>query len=294
MRKSFRLLRRIVRRIRRPADGSGKPSGGSAIWSMALKTVPTGPKGHPMRLASSFAYELALPFVLFLLKVGLFMRPTILLFLALLGLASCNSKTKEEKFWDWFRANESSYYSESGNREELLNELRTELQAIDENLTFEFTPIQKNHVKELTISADGIVSTFPTVSALVSKAPRIKNWKFSAFRQRTLGDDLAIDYEGLGIKIAYNDIYFRYTEDSAKLGLELNIRNYKDSENFKNATYVLLDGLIGEYDMGTRVSSIDFKKLQESKRDTLFRIVELRGIVDSYSTPRFLQVFDSK
>lgn len=209
------------------------------------------------------------------------MRPTILFSLALLGLASCNSKTKEEKFWDWFKANESSYYSESGNREVLFSELRTELHAIDEHLTFEFIPIQKNHLKELTISVDGIISSFPAVSALVSRAPRIKNWKFSAFRQRTPGDNLEIDYEGLGIKIAYNDIYFRYAEDSAKLGLELNIRNYKDSEDFKNATYVLLDGLIGEYDVGTRISSIDFKKLQESKRDTLFRIVELRGIVDS-------------
>lgn len=196
-------------------------------------------------------------------------------------LASCRSKTKEEKFWDWFQTNESSYYSESGKRAELFSELRTELHAIDENLTFAFTPIQKNHVKKLTISADGIVSSFPAVSALVSKAPRIKNWKFSAFRQRIPGDDLAIDYEGLGIKIAYNDIYFRYSEDSAKLGLELTIRNYNNSKEFKNATYVLLDGLVGEYDMGTRISSIEFRNLQESERNTLFRIVELRGLVDS-------------
>ena len=236
---------------------------------------------RPMMLASSFATGLALSFVPLLLEIGLFMHPKILLLLALLGLASCNSKTKEEKFWDWFKANESSYYSESGNRKELFSELRTQLQAIDENLTFEFTPIQKNHVKELTISADGIASSFPTVSALVTKAPRIRNWKFNAFRQRIPGDNIEINYEGPGIKIAYNDLYFRYAKDSAKLGLELNIRNYTDSEDFKNATYVLLDGLIGEYDMGTRISSIAFKKLQESKRDTLVRIVELRGIIDS-------------
>ncbi|GAA4025571.1 hypothetical protein GCM10022409_06960 [Hymenobacter glaciei] len=210
-------------------------------------------------------------------------KPLLTLFsLALLtGLTSCNSKTKEENFWDWFKTHESSYYSESGNREELFSELGTELHAIDENLTFEFIPVQKNHVKELTISADGIVSSFPAVSALVSKAPSIKNWKFSAFRQRTPGDDIEINYEGLGMKIAYDDIFFRYTKDSAKLGLELNIRDYKDSENFKNATYVLLDGLIGEYDMGTRIGSIDFRKLQESERDKLFKIIELRGVVDS-------------
>ena len=199
----------------------------------------------------------------------------------LTGLTSCSSKTKEEKFWDWFKANEYSYYSESGNREELFSELHTELQAIDENLTFEFIPIQKNHVKELTISADGIVSSFPAVSALVRKAPHLKHWKISAFRQRVPGDDIEINYEGLGLKIAYDDIYFRYAKDSAKLGLELNVRNYRDSEDFRNATYVLLDGLIGEYDMGSYISAIDFKKLQESECDKLFKGIELRGFVDS-------------
>lgn len=203
-------------------------------------------------------------------------------FLALItGLASCNSKSKEEKFWDWFKANESSYYSESGDRKELFSELRTELQAIDENLTFEFAPIQKNQVKELTISADGIVSSFPAVLSLINKAPHIKNWKISGFRQRVPGDDIEINYEGLGMKIAYKDIYFRYMQDSAKLGLELNIRNCKDSENFKNATYVLLDGLIGEYDMGTRISSIDFKMLEDSDSHKLLKITALRGLVDS-------------
>jgi hypothetical protein len=103
-------------------------------------------------------------------------KNTVFLFLAsLTGLTSCNSKTKEERFWDWFKANETSYYSEAGDREELFTELRTHLQEIDENLTFQFAPIQKNKIKELTISADGIVSSFPAVSSLVSKAPHLKN-----------------------------------------------------------------------------------------------------------------------
>ena len=206
---------------------------------------------------------------------------TLLLLSLISGLTSCGSKTKEEKFWDWFKSNESYYYSEAGDREELFSELRTELQEIDENLTFEFAPIQKNKIKELTISADGIVSSFLAVSHLVSKAPHLRNWKISAFRQRVPGNDIQIDYDGLGVKISYSDIYFRYAQDSAKLDIELSVRNYQDSEEFKNATYVLLDGLIGEYDMGTRISSINFKKPEESDSFKLLKITELRGLVDS-------------
>lgn len=209
------------------------------------------------------------------------MRPATLLSLILLVLFSCSSKTKEERFWDWFKAKESSYYPEAGDREELFTELRTQLQGIDENLTFQFAPIQKNKIKELTISADGIVSSFPAVSSLVSKAPHLKNWKISAFRQRVPGDDMGIEYDGLGVKIAYSDIFFRYAQDSTKLDLELSIHNYQESEEFKNATYVLLDGLIGEYDMGTRISSINFKKLEESDSLMLLKIIELRGLIDS-------------
>jgi hypothetical protein len=144
---------------------------------------------------------------------------------------------------------------------------------------FEFSPIHKDSTREFIISADGITESFPAVIKLVNVAPKFRKWKIKAFRQRNPEDSLQIVYDD-SLKVAYEDIYFRYSKDSDKIGIELNIQNYKDSPDFNNAVYILLDGLIGEYDMETKISWIEIKKLEKRKIDSLYKIVELRKIVD--------------
>lgn len=192
---------------------------------------------------------------------------------------SCENKDKYEIFWDWFTKNEDKYYNYENNNQELLfNNLHQKLIEIDSNLVFEFGPIQSNNKREFTISADGLKESFPSVIELVKKAPNLNKWKISSFRQRIPGDEIEIKYDNF--KISYDDIYFRYSEESGKIGLELNIRDYKETPEFINATYVLLDGLIGEYDMETKVDWIERKSLDETKIDSLYKLVELREIID--------------
>lgn len=207
---------------------------------------------------------------------------TVFLFLSItfsIFLNSCTSKEKNEDFWKWFSENQNELYKFENNQEEIFDELHGKLIEIDSNLVFEFSPIRKDSTREFTISADGITESFPAVIKLVNAAPKFRKWKIKAFRQRNPGDDLEIVYDG-SLKISYEDIYFRYSKDSDKIGIELNIQNYKDSPNVNNAIYILLDGLIGEYDMETKISWIEIKKLEERKIDSLYRIVELRKIVD--------------
>jgi hypothetical protein len=194
-------------------------------------------------------------------------------------LNSCKKKDKYEIFWDWFSKNENEYYNyEKKNQELLFNNLHQKLIEIDSNLVFEFGPTQLNNIREFTISADGLKESFPAVIELVKRAPNLDKWKISSFRQRIPGDEIEIRYDNF--KISYDDIYFRYSEESGKIGLELNIRNYEETSEFISATYVLLDGLIGEYDMETKVDWIERKSLDETKIDSLYKLVELRGIID--------------
>ena len=58
------------------------------------------------------------------------------------------------------------------------------------------------------------------------------------------------------------------------------MRNLIDSPGFKHAVYILLDGLIGEYDMETQISTIEFVLLDENKTADLIPIVKLRNLVD--------------
>lgn len=204
---------------------------------------------------------------------------SILILLIGVIIFSCNNK-KENKyiqFWTWFEHHQKNYYQDRIN-EKFYTELSKELTKVDPNLCFEFGPIKKNGKKEFIISADGIVKSFQKVEKLVKCAPKLKVWKVIAFRQR-----MPLDYQSVKIdnlKLSYKDIYFRYAEDGDKIGIELNIRNFDDSNNMNKAIFLLLDALLGEYDVETKISWIERKQLNEEEKEVLISFIELRSIVD--------------
>lgn len=188
---------------------------------------------------------------------------------------------KQKDFWKWFTKNQQQLFYFESNQEILFDELSRRLKAIDENLVFEFSPVKENQIREFSISADGIKSSFPAVIALIEKAPDLMNWGFYAFRQAVPSDNIEISMDN-GVVIGYSDIYFRYGEDEdSKIGLELHIKNANpESKAIKSAIFVLLDSLIGEYDAETRISWIDIVPLDEKDIDKLYPFVYLRDLVD--------------
>lgn len=194
---------------------------------------------------------------------------------------SFKKENKEDKFWKWFIKNEEYIYKNVDNlkfRDAIFDDITEHFQEIDENLTFEFSPIHENGIREFFISADGIKESFPAVERMISKSPKLKNWQFNAFRQRIPGDSIALnfgDYE-----IGYDDIYFRYSTENNELGIELNIRNFDDSGEMKNAIYILLDSLIGEYDVTVNINWIEWKKLEEENIQNLQPLINLREVID--------------
>ncbi len=181
----------------------------------------------------------------------------------LFSACMAKSNDKEKQFWEWFIVNKTRLYEQKEPQEKLFDELSRELNKVDSSLTFEFSPIHSDGVREFTVSADGIKKYFPIVQSLVSKAPHVDKWKINAFRQRIPDDYTTIEYDKK-TKIGYDDIYFRYALDSGKIAIELNVRNFIDSPSFKHAVYILLDGLIGEYDMEIQISGIKFVLLDEN------------------------------
>ncbi|HLW41146.1 MAG TPA: hypothetical protein VKY82_02110 [Flavobacterium sp.] len=208
-----------------------------------------------------------------------------LIFMPLIFMSFFNLKkeSKEELFWKSFVKNEKLIYEnvddDTNVRKKIFDDISQYFKQIDENLAFEFSPIHENGIREFSISAEGIKESFPVVEKLISKSPKLKNWKFNAFRQRVPGDSIALnfgDYE-----IGYDDIYFRYSTADNQLGVELNVRNFDESGTMQNAIYVLLDGLLGEYDVTINIDWIEWVKLDENNIDNLLPLIELRDIVDN-------------
>lgn len=192
--------------------------------------------------------------------------------------------TKEEaikEFWNWFLKNEHLFYFGMDNekeRETLFKKVSSRLKDFNETIVYEFSPIRKDNTKEFCISADGMKAAFNDVKGIIKFAPKHDHWEFTAFRQRIVSESLEINMGD--IKISYDDIFFRYAEDEDELGVELNIRNYSETGKEQNAIFILMDSLLGEYDVVMEIDWIDWVKLDESNKDSLYSFVELRKIVD--------------
>ncbi len=189
-------------------------------------------------------------------------------------------KSREESFWNWFKENSKELFEfdPDKNSQEIVSELRKELNKVNPGLVWELGPTLKGK-REFTISADGIRKLFPEVIKLVEKAPKIEQWKILAFRQRTnLKNTSIITIDGL--KVALKEIYFEVKDDKGRLGITLYIKNYhKEDKRFNQAAFLLLDTLLGEYDVETKIGFIEIFPLAEDKKK-LLQLNKLPNIID--------------
>lgn len=192
-----------------------------------------------------------------------------------------NTLEPKESFWKWFSKNEDRIFRDIDSEDDgdlLYEEIISKLHRIDENLTFDTSPILSNNKKELYLSADGVGDSFHFVKELVEEAPTLNKWDVKAFRQRVSEDNYTVSFDDY--TLSYSDVFFNSIIENDELGIQLYIRNYDDTIEMEHAVYLLLDGLLGEYDVATCIDAIDWYALKDADTDSLQPIVELRAIVD--------------
>ena len=160
------------------------------------------------------------------------------------------------KFWDWFIQHEEELYEfdpgREAERERIFDQVATELQKCDPDLTFEFGPKQRR--REFVISASGMKSAFPAVVSLVNAAPTLNRWQVTAFRPRRIPPDVV---EFRSKRVHPKDVQFSLLDNGKTAGMYLFIPGYQeDDADLKQIGYLLLDEAIGEYDVETRLGPI--------------------------------------
>jgi hypothetical protein len=156
-----------------------------------------------------------------------------------------------EEFWNWFTRHESKLFDFERDRERIFDELATELQKVDPDLTFEFGP--KGAVREFIVSAGGIRRAFPAVEALVNIAPAFERWRVIAFRPRRLPSVV----EFAGKRGDPDDVQFTLLDNGKTAGIYLFIPGFRDDDSvLKQIGYLLLDTTLGERDVETRLGLI--------------------------------------
>jgi hypothetical protein len=189
---------------------------------------------------------------------------------------------KYKKFWEQFSAFSNELYKTDELSEEMLYKLVHTLWAVHPQLVFELGPPADK--RELIISANGIKDVFPEVLELIKVAPVFDNWQIIPFRQRK-GDDVGVQIEEMTLSVT--DILFHHVWEGNKLGLILYIKDKPIIDKIYYAVFMLLDGLLGEYDVETKIGSIAIKSLDEVENsEDLEPLQVLPQIVDSHFAKR--------
>lgn len=187
---------------------------------------------------------------------------------------------KNARFWKWFVAHETEFFSATEKDEALLDAMSRQLHKISPYACFELSPTGEKQ-RTLVISTDGIAKGIPAVLSLVEAAPKLDQWNFVAFRPRNNDVDRIVMGD---IELKSSEMLYTYSFNSNNLvDIKLYIKGYKNDlhDPVLGAAFVLLDSIIGEYDVMTKVGLIDLYNLDEKPKDvqklpTLAKLLDTR------------------
>ncbi len=209
-----------------------------------------------------------------------------------LVLGACGGKKSEDKpapaapadpaptgkgaaaFWTWFSAHADELHANT-DLQKTMESISAELEKAYPGV---FAEIGKDKDQLLlVISADGNKKLFPQVQEVYAARPTVPGWKIVAFRQR----DPFFAIEMAGKKIEPKTVKFVGTPAEGKLDIDVYLPGYKkDDQDMGKLGFIILDHVIGEYDMETKIGGIEFAAL-EAAPATAKPLTELPAMVDA-------------
>jgi len=204
--------------------------------------------------------------------------------LALSIFGSSADASSETGFWDWFKKHEPELFDFENNPENVFAMLAWQLSKVNPSLAFELGSVKEGK-RDFIISAEGVKKAFPAVLALAAAAPELPRWRIIRFQPRR--SSLSI-VTLAGVTLAPNDVAFTYRLDNDKLSLTLYIDGYDKSKHatYAGIGYLLLDAILGEYDLGTKISLIEFKEANAASRLPKLPLKTLPEIADKNVEPK--------
>ncbi len=190
-----------------------------------------------------------------------------------------NSKSriqgKEKIFWKWFVENTQRILQICDNQE-IIGEIASRLGKIYSHFTFEIGETSGGKY-EFVISCGGIRDGIPYVEKLASCAPSIENIEIVKFRQPK-GCEFAVQIGDL--KLSAEEIWFQYCFDE-KIHLQLFLPGYSgDDSRYAHLAFLLLDNILGEYFVMTRIGHIDLQPMADNiDRSKLLKLIKLPEIL---------------
>lgn len=181
----------------------------------------------------------------------------VLIVMGIFSITNAFAANPDDIFWKWFQQNEAKVFHFERDQDNVFDELALQMSKVNGDLTFEFSPINKDGKREFVISAGGIKASFPAVESLHSSAPKMKSWVFVKYRPRR---NPLNDLEYGGLSVTADDVQYKMFKDGEKVGIIIFLKGYSDEQKsiYSNIGYLFLDEALGEYDIETKVGFIEF------------------------------------
>ena len=210
---------------------------------------------------------------------------SLLCVLLLLGCPKAETPvTKEATFWTWF-AREEVRLAQAARAEDptgAMLEISGHLEAVNPSTVAELAiEPDEMHPHTLVVTSDGDKKVFPLVKQIVAAAPPLKKWKVVAFRQRR-SPGQTLELEGFEAKQA--DFFFRETgRAGGKVDIEVLVKGMNDGNDkaAQHAAFLMLDHLLGEYDVEMKVAAISLLPLPEKPGADVKPLATLAAVVDA-------------
>ena len=194
---------------------------------------------------------------------------------------------KIKSFWEWFEKNHRKYLFLNDTtdyaKQKLLDEFLFRLHKYDKNLYFIIGGNPGDERMELIITADGIVEYFNKVENIVKEAPKLTDWKITAFKP-AMGSGFKTEFRGHEFdpgKIIF--IPLSNKQNTRAVGLHICYPDYSKEEReiFVQGTYIIIDALIGEKAAALDIDYMDVMKTPANISDYHFRhLNELKEFID--------------
>ena len=187
----------------------------------------------------------------------------------------------ERAFWKWFVEQEGELFAFEKDQERIFNALAGQFAKVDEELCFEFGPRETRNgreVREFVISAGGIKSSFPAVVSLAKAAPPLERFYVTAFRPRRPPTHSIVCG---GFSVSPDEVQVSLLSDGKQAGLHVFLPDSVTEDSARKMLgYLLLDEVLGEFDVETRVGLIKMYSANEPTGFDRMPLAELPAAFD--------------
>ena len=199
-------------------------------------------------------------------------------------------------FWNWFQANQQTFYNIVKNNEDFeagfFEKLASKLAELKDGF-FYLSGMYDDDTVELVFTADGNIKNIVFVEELVEQAPEINGWKFTALKPSLDIADVVIRMAGYEFN-GENLFFYSNDHDDYPDVIDISIIHNDLTEDNKkeigNGVYIFLDNYLGELDFVNNIDNLTIIARHDAEKK-LIPIAKLKAFL-TWRQKEFIEKYD--